>query len=89
MGQLRGALEDIETSQHHLHLSGEKLLAQARDGLKASEIGYEAGKVSLTEWIAAAQTVRDLESMRRQQSGDFEAAVAQLEAVVGTTISNK
>jgi len=87
LGQLRAALEDIETSHHHLHLSGEKLLAQARDGLKASEIGYEAGKVSLTDWIAAANMVRELEAMRRQQAGDYEAALAQLEAVVGTTIS--
>ena len=87
LGQLRAALEDIETAQHHLHVSGETLLKQARDGLKASEIGYEAGKVSLTEWISAAQSVRDLESMRRQQAGDYEAALAQLEAVIGTTIS--
>jgi len=91
IGMLRTTLEDIQTAQHHRHVSEETLLKQARDGLKASEIGYEAGKVSLSDWIGAATTVRELEAMQRQQMSDFEVAVAQLEAVMGvplTTLSN-
>jgi cobalt-zinc-cadmium efflux system outer membrane protein len=88
MGMLRTTLEDVETAHHHLHISGDKLLMQARDGLKASEIGYEAGKVSLSEWIAAARMVRDLESMERQQASDYAVAIAQLEAVIGTPLTS-
>ena len=91
LGMLRSALEDIHTAEHHQQVSAEQLLKQARDGLKASEIGYEAGKVTLSDWIAAAGMVRDLEAMRRQQMSDYEVAMAQIEAVVGapmTTFKN-
>jgi cobalt-zinc-cadmium efflux system outer membrane protein len=91
LGLLRNALENVAAAQHHQHLSGETLLVQARESLKASEIGYEAGKVSLIEWIAAARMVLDVESMRREEAGDYQVAIAELEAVVGaplTAISN-
>jgi outer membrane protein TolC len=86
LGALRMALEDIETAHHHQHLSGGALLSQAREGLKTSEIGYEAGKVSLADWIASARTVLDLASMQREEVGNYEVAAAQLNAVIG--ISN-
>jgi len=91
LGMLRNTLEDIETAQHHQHLSGDTLLTQASEGLKASEIGYEAGKVTLSDWMMAAQNVLDAESMRLQEAADYQVAVAELEAVVGapvTEISN-
>lgn len=87
VGMLRTTLEDIETAEHHRMVSGETLLKHARDGLKASEIGYEAGKVSLSDWITAAGMVRELEAMRRQQTSDYEVAVAELEAVVGAPLT--
>jgi cobalt-zinc-cadmium efflux system outer membrane protein len=91
LGLLRNALENVAAAQHHQHLSGETLLVQSRESLKASEIGYEAGKLSLIEWIAAARMVLDVESMRREEAGDYQVAIAELEAVVGaplTSISN-
>jgi len=87
LGMLRNALEDIHTALHHRQLSAETLLKEARDGAKASEIGYEAGKVSLSDWIAAATNVRDLEAMQRQQTSDYKVAVAQLEAVIGAPLT--
>jgi outer membrane protein TolC len=89
MGQLRIALEDIETARHHQHLSGGALLTQARDGLKASELGYEAGKVTLADWIAAGRTELDLESMLREEQSNYQVAVAQLEAVMGISTSGE
>jgi outer membrane protein TolC len=64
------------------------LVSQAKDGLRASEIGYEAGKISLPDWITAAKTVRDLEAMRRQQASDYEVAVAALEALIGAPVNS-
>ena len=89
MAMLRNALEEIETARHHQQISGENLLAKATDGLRASEIGYEAGKVSLSDWITAAGTVRDLEAMRRQQQSDFQVAVAELESIIGAQVTKK
>jgi cobalt-zinc-cadmium efflux system outer membrane protein len=91
LGLLRNALEDIATAQHHQHLSGDALLTQANEGLKASEIGYEAGKVTLSDWMMAAQSLVDVQSMRLQETANYRVAVAELEAVVGapvTKISN-
>jgi outer membrane protein TolC len=87
LGMLRTGLTDAETAMHHRDISGTTLLRQARDALKASEIGYEAGKVSLSDWIASATMVRDLESMRRQQETDLQVAIAQLEATVGAPLN--
>lgn len=87
MGVLRTTLEDIATARHHVELSSDTLLTQARDGLKASEIGYEAGKVSLGDWITAAGMVRELEAMRREETSDYKVAVAELEAVVGAPLT--
>ena len=85
LGMLRTGLTDAETAMHHRDISG--TTRQARDALKASEIGYEAGKVSLSDWIASATMVRDLESMRRQQETDLQVAIAQLEATVGAPLN--
>jgi hypothetical protein len=43
--------------------------------------------VSLSDWITAAGMVRELEAMRRQQTSDYEVAVAELEAVVGAPLT--
>jgi cobalt-zinc-cadmium efflux system outer membrane protein len=88
LGLLRTTIEDIETAQHHQHISGDTLLKQARDGLQASEIGYEAGKGTLGDWMAAAAMVRELEAMRQQETSDYEVAVAAIEAVIGAPLSN-
>jgi outer membrane protein TolC len=91
MGLLRNALEAVEAAGHHRHLAAGALLTQASESLKASETGYEAGKASLADWIAAARTALDVESMQQEAAGNYGAAVAELEAVVGaplTQISN-
>jgi outer membrane protein TolC len=87
LGLLRNTLEDIETAGHHTHQVSGPLLTQARDRLKATEIAYESGKASLADWISAAAALRDLESMQRQEQSNYVAAIAQLEAVIGTSIS--
>ena len=71
MGLLRSALEDVTAAQHHTHLSGGALLDQAREGLKASETGYQAGKVSLADWMTAAERVHELEAMRQDETSNY------------------
>ena len=87
LGLLRTTLADIETAGHHAHLSGGQLLTQARDRLQASEIAYQAGKASLADWIGAATALRELEAMQRQEQSNCAIALAQLEAVIGTSIT--
>jgi len=87
MGLLRNALEDATTAEHHEHLSGGALLAQANDAQKTVEIGYQAGNGSLTDWIMAARNLRDLQAMSRQAEGDYEVAIAELEAIAGAPLT--
>lgn len=92
IGALRDALQKVETMHHHLQLLGGKLLPQARQAFEASQLSYENGKASFPDWITAQRNIREIESAQRQDLSDYQAAVAELEAVVGsdlTTLSNK
>jgi len=91
VGMLRDALEKVETQHHHIQLFRDRLVPQANQAFEASQLGYQNGKVSFLDWITAQRNLRDLESMERQHLSDYQAAVAELEAVVGsdlTTSSN-
>jgi outer membrane protein TolC len=87
MGLLRDALEDAAAAQHHEHLSGGALLAEANDAQKTAEIGYQSGKSGLTEWIMAARNLRDLQSMGRESLTDYQAAIAQVESIAGAPLT--
>src|SRR5205085_11440912 len=86
VGMLRDALENIETAHHHLELSREKLVPQARQALEANQAGYETGKVRLLDWIIAQQNVRDIDAMAQSHLAEYQAALAELEAMVGTDL---
>ena len=85
-GMLRDQLQTIETARHHLALFHDKLLPQARQALEASQSAYEGGKGGFWDWITAQRNVRDMESMERQHSADYEAGMTGLEALVGTDL---
>ena len=87
LGQLRTAMEEAEIAQHHEHLSRGPLLEEASEGVKASEIGYQAGQVTLAEWIMAAHNLLGLQAMQREEAGDYQVAIAQLEAVIGAPVT--
>jgi outer membrane protein TolC len=88
IGLLRDALNKVQTNQHHLELSNGRLVPQARQAFEASQLAYENGKISFEDWMIAQRNLRDLEAMGRQRLSDYQVAVAELEAVVGTSLTN-
>ena len=87
LGLLRNALEKVHTAKHHVELFRDKLVPQARQAFEANQFAYETGKASFLEWITAQRNLRDLEAMGQQHVADYYAALADLEAVVGTDLN--
>jgi cobalt-zinc-cadmium efflux system outer membrane protein len=87
LGLLRDALQKVHTAKHHVELFREKLVPQARQAFEANQFAYEAGTASFLEWITAQRNLRDLEAMGQQHIADYYAALAELEAVVGTDLN--
>jgi outer membrane protein TolC len=87
LGALRDALEKVHTLKHHVDLFRDKLVPQARQAFEANQFAYETGKASFLEWITAQRNLRDLEAMGQQHIADYNAALAELEAVVGADLN--
>jgi outer membrane protein, heavy metal efflux system len=87
VGLLRDALEKVHTAKHHVELFRDKLVPQARQAFEANQFAYETGKATFLEWITAQRNLRDLEAMGQQHVADYYAALADLEAVVGTDLN--
>jgi outer membrane protein TolC len=87
LGALRDALEKVHTMKHHVDLFRDKLVPQARQAFEANQLAYETSKASFLEWITAQRNLRDLEAMGQQHLADYQAALAELEAVVGTDLN--
>ena len=87
VGALRDALEKVETQHHHIELLRNKIVPQAKQAFEATQLGYQSGKVSFLDWITAQRNLRDLESMERQHLSDYQVAVAELEAVIGSDLT--
>lgn len=87
LGALRDALEKVHTKKHHVDLFRDKLVPQARQAFEANQFAYETGKASFLEWITAQRNLRDLEAMGQQHIADYHAALAELEAVIGTDLN--
>jgi cobalt-zinc-cadmium efflux system outer membrane protein len=87
LGALRDTLEKVHTMKHHVDLFRDKLVPQARQAFEANQFAYETGKASFLEWITAQRNLRDLEAMGQRHVADYCAALAELEAVVGTDLN--
>ena len=87
LGLLRDALQKVHTAKHHVELFRDKLVPQARQAFDANQFSYETGKASFLEWITAQRNLRDLEAMGQQHVADYYAALADVEAVVGTDLN--
>ena len=87
LGFLRDALQKVHTAKHHVELFRDKLVPQARQAFEANQFAYETGKATFLEWITAQRNLRDLEAMGQQHVADYYAALAELEAVVGSDLN--
>src|SRR3989441_4216922 len=83
---LRDQLEKIETFHHHVELSSDKLVPQARQAFEATRLSYESGKATFLDWISAQRNLRGIEATAREHLSDYQVAVAELEAIIGAQL---
>ncbi len=83
LGRVRDALTKLETVHHHYEVYRDEILPLARQAVAASRTGYESGKSSFAELIAAERTLRDAEAESLMHLAEYQTATAELAAVVG------
>jgi outer membrane protein TolC len=87
MGSLRDALQKVTTAHHHVELFTDKLVPQMRQAFQATQLSYESGKATFSEWIAVQRNFRDMEAEARMHVTDYQTALAELESVVGADLN--
>ncbi len=84
LGMVRDQLKKVETFHHHTELFRDRIVPLARQAVKANQVSYEADKSGFLDLFVAQRTALDAESMYWSHLTDYQVAVAELEAVVGT-----
>ncbi len=84
LGLLRDQLEKIDTLSHHVELFERQLIPHARQALEATRNGYESGGATFQEVVVSEQTLWELESAAHEHVADYQMALAELEAIVGS-----
>ncbi|MDB6019457.1 MAG: Outer rane efflux protein [Pedosphaera sp.] len=79
-------LKKVETFHHHTELSKTKLLPLAEQTVISKRLSYETDKTSFLELLTAQQSVQEIESMYWEHLADYQMALAELEALVGTSL---
>jgi outer membrane protein, heavy metal efflux system len=87
LGMFRDQLKKIETLQHHIDLYRDRLLPSARQTVSSNQADYETDKTSLIQVLASENSLRQLETMYNQDLTDYQAAIAELEALVGAKLN--
>jgi outer membrane protein TolC len=85
LGIVKDQYKKAETFHHHAELFKTKLLPLAEETVTSKRLSYETDKASFLELLTAQQTVQELESIYWNHLTDYQIALAELEAVIGTT----
>ena len=84
LGMLRDQLRKISTARRQYELSRDKLLPLARKTTETLRINYGADTATFIELLTVQRMLRDAEAAASTQLTDYLAALAELEAIVGT-----
>ena len=85
LGLVRDQLKKIQTSAQQYELYRDNILPVARQTVAASRSAYEASTGGFLELITTRRTLQDVESAALNHLADYEAAVAELDAIIGGT----
>src|SRR5262245_30652956 len=85
LGLVRDQLKKIQTSAQQYELYRDNILPVARQTVAASRSAYEASTGGFLELITTRRTLQDVESAALNHLADHEAAVAELDAIIGGT----
>jgi outer membrane protein, heavy metal efflux system len=80
---VRDQLKKIQTSATQYELYRDKILPLARQTVEASRAAYEASNGGFLELITTRRTLQDVESAALNHLADYEAAIAELDAIIG------
>ena len=83
VGLVRDQLKKIDTFASNYRLFHDQILPTATLTVKSTRAGYETDKNSFLELITAQRNLQDIESSSLNQLTEHQAAIAELEAVVG------
>ena len=84
LGLLRNQLQKIETLHHHIELYRGNLLPTARQTVTSYQADYETDKTTLLMLLSAQRSLFDLETMYAHHLADYQTALAELDALVGS-----
>ena len=84
LGMLRDQLRKIATARRQYELSRDKLLPLARQTTETLRINYQADTATFIEVLTVQRMLRDAEAAASTQLTDYLAALAELEAIVGS-----
>jgi outer membrane protein TolC len=84
LGMLRDQLRKIRAFRRQYELSRDKLLPLARQTTETLRINYEADTATFIEVLTVQRMLRDSEAAASTQLAEYLAALAELEAIVGT-----
>jgi cobalt-zinc-cadmium efflux system outer membrane protein len=85
LGLVRDQIKKLQTSAGQYELYRDKILPVARETVEASRSAYEASTGGFLELITTRRTLQDVESAALNHLADYEAAVAELDAIIGGT----
>jgi outer membrane protein TolC len=88
LGLVRDQLKKIQTSAEQYELYRDKILPVARQTVEASRSAYEASTGGFLELITTRRTLQDVESAALNHLADYEADLAELDAIIGRTTAD-
>jgi outer membrane protein TolC len=88
LGLVRDQLKKIKTSAEQYELYRDKILPVARQTVEASRSAYEASTGGFLELITTRRTLQDVESAALNHLADYEADLAELDAIIGRTTAD-
>jgi outer membrane protein, heavy metal efflux system len=83
LGLVRDQLKKIQTSADQYELYRDDILPLARQAVDATRAAYEASTGGFLELITARRTLQDAESAALNRLAEYEAEIAELDAIVG------
>jgi cobalt-zinc-cadmium efflux system outer membrane protein len=89
LGMVRDQLKKIQTAASQYELYQNQILPLARQTVDASQAAYEASTGGFLELITARRTLQEVESMALTRLAEYEAAIAELEAITGNPIPHQ
>jgi cobalt-zinc-cadmium efflux system outer membrane protein len=88
LGRVQDALIKVQTLHHHFEVYRDEILPLARQTVAATRSGYENAQSNFADLIAAERTLRDAAAESLNHLADYEAALAELAAVVGANFDS-